>query len=169
MLVFVATSVLVVGGIAFLVAASRDDARAPLPPGPVVGGRQRAPAKVDPAARVVAGKFILTAVAQRNTGDSWPLVHPDLRAGFTRREWAKGNIPVVPFPVSSIGEARFRVTDNRRGALTLEVALIPKARTTMKAEVFSLGLTRIGSGAARHWVVEYWMPRPGPVIRALPS
>ena len=30
-------------------------------------------------------------------------------AGFTRREWARGELPVVPYEVSSISEARFRV------------------------------------------------------------
>ena len=54
-------------------------------------------APLEPAVRVVAGKFILTAVQRKNLGQAWSLAGPGIRQGLSRKEWLSGNIPVVPF------------------------------------------------------------------------
>ena len=61
--------------------------------------RQPPRAPLDRRARVVAGKFILTAVARRNLAESWNLMHPSLRAGYTKRQWVTSEeLPIVPVP-----------------------------------------------------------------------
>src|SRR5687767_1332137 len=45
--------------------------------------------------RRVAGRFLLTAVARKNLGESYEITHPDLRQGLTKQEWLTGNIPVT--------------------------------------------------------------------------
>jgi hypothetical protein len=66
----------------------------------------RANQSFDRRARLVAEKFILTAVARKNTAASWTLVdlsYPG-RSVLTKREWVGDDIPVVP--------ASFSITKN---------------------------------------------------------
>src|SRR4051812_29401018 len=46
-----------------------------------------------------ARQFVMTAVARKHVDTSYDLVCPGLKQGFTRSRWAKGEIPVVPYPV----------------------------------------------------------------------
>jgi len=46
----------------------------------------------------VARQFVATAVARKHVATSYDLVCPEMKQGFTRARWAKGEIPVVPFP-----------------------------------------------------------------------
>src|SRR5215210_694627 len=98
LLFFAGVIVLAVGSVILLVSLLKEDSpTGALPPQPNLTPAQRRMADVDPAARKVAGKFILTAVARKNIDDSWAITHPSLRAGFTRREWASGEIPIIPY------------------------------------------------------------------------
>lgn len=115
-------------------------------------------AKLDQDARVVAGKFILTAVARKNLAQSWKLVHPSMKQGFTLAQWKRGEIPVTPYPVGNLKEARFKVDESTPNSLTLGVVLIPKPGAKVKSQEFALGLRKVGNGSGRHWLVDYWMP-----------
>jgi hypothetical protein len=126
-------------------------------------------ARVDPKARVVAGKFILTAVARENLAESWKLVHPSLRQGLTLAQWKTGNIPVAPYPVHSLEQARFKVDESYPNQVLLEVALIPKKGAKIRPQVFDIGLRAVGKGARRHWLVDYWMPVWSPPVPANPA
>src|SRR5262245_59464601 len=53
-------------------------------------------------ALAVAAAFVNTAVARHHVASSWNLVTPDFRSGYTKASWAKGKIPVVPFPVDGV-------------------------------------------------------------------
>jgi hypothetical protein len=117
--------VLAVGALAFLLVRIAEPGSSDEPPParrsaePVVD--QKA---FDTEARQVAGKFILTAVARKNTGASWELLDPTYagREGFTKQTWAKGEIPVIPFPGAEQADARFNVTYSSPAQLMVEVA-----------------------------------------------
>ena len=146
---------------------------------PAVADEPRANQSFDPRARRVAERFILTAVARRNTGASWKLVDLSFpgRAELTKREWATGDIPVVPTS-SPITRTAIRLSVAEVHAhgseLLLDVVLGPKRK---RPEVFEIGLRRHGQGAKRHWLVDYWMtryqrpqpPLPEPARPAAPS
>ena len=136
------------------------------PPAP----KQPAAVKLDPAARRVAGRFILTAVARKDVGASWSLVHPSMRAGYSKREWANGEIPIQPYPIERLDEARFHVVESFKNSLLIEVALIPEkgAEKDVRPAVFRLGLKAVGTGAKRHWLVDYWMPHWTPPVPSAP-
>lgn len=158
-LLFAGIATLSIGSVTLLVTLLREpDPKGALPAAPSFERKERKVAEVDPKAREVAGRFILTAVARKRVGDSWSIVHPSFRAGFTKREWARGEIPVPPFPVSSVDEARFRVDYLSKDMVQLDVALIPKPGSRVKAEVFKIGLVAVGDGERRRWLVDYWMP-----------
>ncbi len=114
---------------------------------------------LSPEARRVAGRFILTAVARRNLAESWNLVDPTLREGFTLAEWKTGNIPVVPYPVDSIDVSPFKIDYSYANRALLEIALLPKEGTKVKPQLFFLRLRARGSGEDRRWLVDYWIPR----------
>jgi hypothetical protein len=142
------------------------------PPGPSTPVQRPVTEKTVPlssAARLVAGRFILTAVARRNVGEAYDLVGPQLRQGLTRAQWRTGNIPVVPYPVSLVQLAPMKVDFSYRNHALLEVALLPKDGAKVngvkiKPQLFYLELQTYGKGRARHWVVIGWVPRGAPHI-----
>ena len=167
--------VLAAGTAAFLLAFFRDPDAPSQAPQPAANVRNATPpanntkagpktAKVDPAARRVAGKFILTAVARKNLAASWPIIHPDLKRGYTLAEWKKGEIPIVPYPLEGLEQARFTVDESYEDQVLLQVALIPKPGVKVDAAVFFIGLKASGKGANKRWLVDYWMPRWSPPV-----
>ena len=108
-------------------------------------------------ALAVAADFVRTAVARRNVGSSWDLVTPKFRSGFTRDTWAKGDIPVVPFPVDA---TKWRLEYSFEDELGFEVALFPPRQSDVRATVFDVGMLAVGSGNDRHWLVDYFSPGP---------
>jgi hypothetical protein len=167
LLLWVGSLTLIAGIVVFMVVMfdrGNEETVQPIPPAaPVQQG-----AKLDQEARVIAGKFILTAVARKNLAQSWKLVHPSMKQGFTLAQWKRGEIPVTPYPVGNLKEARFKVDESTPNSLLLGVVLIPKPGAKVKAQEFDLGLKRVGNGSGRHWVVDYWMPEWSPPIPANP-
>jgi hypothetical protein len=43
-------------------------------------------------------QFVNTAVKRHDVDAAWNLVTPELRAGISRSDWDKGNVPVIPYP-----------------------------------------------------------------------
>ena len=121
--------------------------------------------KLEPQVRVVAGKFILTAVQRKNLAAAWKLIGPGIRQDLTYKEWLSGNIPVVPF-LEKIKVAPMKVDLSTKNYALLEVVLLPM---TGHGEIFSIELNKIGKGKAAHWVVNSWAPREAPTIPNNPS
>ena len=164
---FASGLLLVAGVVAFTVAYLGDTGtslESPLSnePAQVYSPRKQVP--LDPEARKVAGRFILTAVARENLGESYALAHPELSQGLSKQEWLTGNIPVVYYPAKQIELATFKVDESYRDEAILEVALLPKDATKVKPQVFFIGLKKVGKGAAARWQVNYWVPRAAPQI-----
>ena len=116
------------------------------------------------AARKVAVRFIQTAVARENLEEAWELVGPNLRGGLTRKEWLTGNNPVVPFPIDKLDVAPYKVDEAFETSALLEVALLPRKGSGVRAQVFFLGLEKVGSGPRARWVVDNWVPRASAVV-----
>ena len=122
---------------------------------------------LEPAARVVAGRFILTAVQRKDLGEAWKLVGPGIRQGMTYNEWLKGTIPVVPF-LDPIKLAPMKVDLSEKNHAILEVILIPVSKN-VKPQIFTLDVNKVGKGKDAHWVVNSWAPRSMPTIPNNPS
>ena len=154
--------VLTAGVVAFTVAHFGDTGTSqetPLSDKPAQVFTPRKQVPLDTEARRVAGRFILTAVARENLGESYDLV-PELRQGMTRREWLTGNIPVVYYPAKAIETATFKVDESYPDEAILEVALLPKESAKVKPQIFFIGLKKTGN----HWRVNYWVPRAAPAV-----
>jgi hypothetical protein len=106
----------------------------------------------------IAKQFVATAVTRDDPGKGFELAGPSLRSGTTRATWETGEIPVVPFPVDT---ARWRVDYSIDGEVGLEVYAWPKPDAGLRPTLFMMSLVAVGSGEARHWLVESWVPRGG--------
>jgi hypothetical protein len=115
-------------------------------------------------ARQVAVRFIQTAVARENLEEAWELVGPNLRGGLSRKEWLTGNNPVVPFPIDKLEVAPYKVDEAYETSALMEVALLPRKGSGVRAQVFFLGLKKVGSGPRARWVVDNWVPRASAVV-----
>ncbi len=104
-------------------------------------------------------KFVNTAVARRHVEDSYALAAPDLRAGLTRSQWARGEIPVIPYPAT---EARVRVDYSFRNELGLTLLLVPTPASKMNPMSFNMDMTARGNGVERRWLVSSWTPSGAP-------
>src|SRR2546427_1011961 len=110
------------------------------------------------AALAVASRFIDTAVARKNVDRAWGLVTPTLHAGYTRKQWDTANLPgIPPFPV---GEARWRLQFSDAKGIGFTMALFPTKASHQQAEVFMIGLHKVGLGNHRHWLVDNWQAAP---------
>ena len=104
----------------------------------------------------VASNFVKTAVRRNHVDASWEMTDPSLKQGFTRREWATGNIPVVPYPAAGIRQ--LQVDWSYRNDVALDIVLAPTASSHLPPKSFMIELKRSGSPAHRHWLVASWAP-----------
>jgi hypothetical protein len=112
----------------------------------------------------VVTRFIYTAVARKNIDRSWELAAPELRQGFTRKQWDSGNMPVVPFPAQS---ARWRLEYSDDRGVGFSIALFPTPGSQQRAQVFLVGLHTLGAGKRRHWVVDNWQAAPSQGLQSV--
>jgi hypothetical protein len=106
-------------------------------------------------ALATAANFVTHAVARRKEAEAYDLAAPSLRAGISRAEWRRGNIPVVPFPVD---HARWKLEYSYEKALGLQVLLFPPARSGLRPQTFDMELTPTGHGKSTRWLVSSWSP-----------
>ena len=114
-------------------------------------------------AKRVAIRFIQTAVAREHLDEAWNLVGPNLRGGLTRKQWVSGTNPVVPFPIAQLDVAPYKVDASYVDSAILEVALLPRKGSGVRAQVFFLELRKLGTGHKARWVVDNWVPRASAV------
>jgi hypothetical protein len=105
----------------------------------------------------LAQQFVLTAVRRNHVEDSWEMVCPEMRAGFTRETWAKGDIPVVPYPAHF---AKWHLAYSFKREVDLQVALYAKPGKKLNPVVFDLTLQPCGKSDANRWLVSSFIPTP---------
>jgi hypothetical protein len=102
----------------------------------------------------VAAAFVNTAVKREHVDRSFDLATPALRTGYTRRSWAHGDIPVQPYPVDV---AKYQLKGSFSDEVWLQVGVFPdKQHKDLVPTSFDLVLKPVGTGKARHWLVDSW-------------
>jgi hypothetical protein len=104
----------------------------------------------------VARRFVMTAVARKHVEDSWELVCPGMKQGFTKESWSKGNIPVVPFPVFT---GKWRVSYSLASEIDVQVALFARPKEHLRPVVFDLTVQPC-AGHGKRWLVSSFIPTP---------
>lgn len=116
-------------------------------------------------ARLVAARWIISAVGRSNLKESWQLTAPALRKGFTLAQWKTGEIPVVPYPVGKSIGGIVRVNWSTKNDVSFEVTLVPRKKGLgVRAQDFFINLRNVGAGKDKRWLVYYWAPRSLPPI-----
>jgi hypothetical protein len=162
---WISALVLVAGIVTFLLVFFRNTAKpevsTPLTPAKPsqVAARKNVP--VEKQAKVVAGRFILTAVQRKHLAEAWKLAGPPIRAGITYKEWLKGDIAVVPW-LGQLGQVPLKVDYSYPGEAQFTVILAPKPGTQGKPDTFIMGLKKYG----KQWKVVAWVPYEPPAVRA---
>jgi hypothetical protein len=164
--------VVVAGSAAGLVVWARDTGTSietPVSAGKPVYPREPPKVKLGPAAlhaaQLATYDFLRTAVLRVHVEQSYDLAAPSLRKGFTRQRWAKGEIPVVPYPVD-LHTVRYEVDYSYASGgpdglplLGMAVSMQPRAGSDQPPVVYGIELEAAGVGTHRHWMVSQWTPR----------
>jgi len=120
---------------------------------------------IAPAARVAAGKFILSAVARKNLDQAWALATDNVKSGLTLKQWMTGEIPVVPLGVPIDKAAITKIIYSHSRDAELNVVVLPKPnKQGVKATLFVLDLKKVGQGGSARWLVDYCQPQATPGI-----
>jgi hypothetical protein len=164
--------VLVAGIVAFTIVHFGTNTAKPLtpsgaPPRPVQVVKPEKTVPAPKAAKLVAGKFILTAVQRKHLERAWPLVTNSIRQGMTRKQWMTGNIAVVPW-LGRIGVTPLKVDYSHAREVEFTVAILPAKGEKTKADYFVIVLKKVGAGGNARWLVDQWIPRDAYPIRANP-
>ena len=162
---YIAALVFVAGGIAFLIAYFGNTSSVTHPG--TRPGRPRDASKIAPtvpvpkSAKTVAAKYILAAMTRQNLPLSWKLTHPELKAGYTRKEWLTGNIPVQFFPPKAFAAASYKVEWSHPNDVLLNVYVFAKPKAATLSQAFFVELKPLGTGASKRWLVSYVAPSGG--------
>jgi hypothetical protein len=116
--------------------------------------------KLTPGATRVARRFIETAVARKNLPEAYSLVTSEIRQGQSLKSWNTGNIAVVPYPVVDVKYAPMKIDFSYPNEAMIEVALLPKAGTKVRGQLFIMDLVKRNG----KWLVNSWVPRASPPV-----
>jgi hypothetical protein len=161
-----AAALLVAGVIAFLVAYfgnTANPAKETFGSAPAAKPQVVKQVPIAPAARVTAGKFILSAVGRKNLGESWALATANVKGGLTLKQWMTGEIPVVPLGVPIDKAAITKIIYSHAKDASINVVVLPKPnKQGVKATLFVLDLKKVGQGGNARWLVDYCQPQATP-------
>jgi hypothetical protein len=107
----------------------------------------------------LAQQFVLTAVRRQNVDASWEMICPEMREGYTRASWGKGDIPVVPFPAAFV---KWHLAYSFQREVDLQVALYAKPERKLSPVVFDLTLHPCGTSSSNRWRVSSFLPTSSP-------
>ena len=117
---------------------------------------------VTPATRrevnAVLTAFVRHAVAREDPERAWALATPTLKAGQTRAEWKRGDLPVYPFPAKVNEATGWYVVESFENDLLLTLVMHSRPGTKRGAIAYQVELKRLGTGGNRRWLVDAFIP-----------
>ncbi|MGB2874594.1 MAG: hypothetical protein WBB76_03880 [Gaiellaceae bacterium] len=121
--------------------------------------------QLDPTVRTTIRTFIATAVAREHQDQSWRVIAPSLKKGYTFDAWRTANaLPVVPYPHADIRGLQFYLDYASTKEILIEVGVSAPQKFHQRPTTFQLGLIPVGKGTQKRWLVDYWMPRWTPPL-----
>lgn len=121
--------------------------------------------QLDDQIRGSISTFIGSAVARQHVEDSWNVVSPTMRAGYTLNQWKRAaDLPIIPYPGVDTKHVQYYLDYATNREILIEVGLAGKPGVSTRPVTFQLGLRPAGKGANARWLVSYWMPRWTPPV-----
>jgi hypothetical protein len=134
----------------------------PSAPEPAEVAPVRRPVPVTPGTRrevnAVLTAFVRHAVRRDNPAAAWDLATPALKAGQTRAEWRRGDLPVFPFPAKVNEATGWYAVESFEDDLLVTLVMHAPARTKRGAIAYQVELKRVGVGNDRRWLVNSFVP-----------
>jgi hypothetical protein len=95
-----------------------------------------------------------------------------MRAGVSRTDWERGELPVVPYPAEAIAAVDWQLGYVDREAVIVDVMIQPKKESGERVQVYSVQLSR--DEQDKRWLVDSWIPAatlgtPEPGAEAAPE
>jgi hypothetical protein len=113
---------------------------------------------VSPADRAAINRtldaFVPTAVVRNHSERAWPLATPSMRAGGTRAAWARGELPVAPFPVAGSTFHGWTIDAVRAGAVDIVLLLHPRKGAKVGPISYDITMRKLGG----RWLVDSFVP-----------
>lgn len=129
------------------------------------GATVRAYNQLDPEVRSTIRTFLATAVRREHLGDSWAVIAPEVKRGYTYKSWKNADaLPIVPYPVDNINTVKYYLEYASTKEILIEVGVSARRELKMRPATFLLGLIPVGNGVHKRWLVNYWMPRWSPPL-----
>jgi len=97
--------------------------------------------------------FVNHAVKRLNPTAAYRVVAPELLSGMTRKQWAKGSIPVYPYPARGVAHG-WTILYVTRDEVAVNLILRPKPGVKMRGILFNLYLRP----AHGKWLIDSFMP-----------
>ena len=126
--------------------------------------------ELDPGVRSTIKTFLATAVKGEHLDQSWGVIAPSMRKGYTFKSWstggkAKGGLPVIPYPIENVDSTKYFLDYASTREILLEVGVSAPEKEKLRPTAFQLGLVPVAVGQdKRVWRVNYWMPRWTPPL-----
>jgi hypothetical protein len=115
-------------------------------------------AGISPADRAAINRtldaFVPTAVARGHSERAWVLATPSMRAGGTRAGWARGELPVAPFPAAGTTFHGWTIDAVRPGAVDVVLLLHPRQGAKVGPISYNVAMRKIGG----RWLVDSFVP-----------
>jgi hypothetical protein len=113
--------------------------------------------------------FVRAAVTRSDPGAAWELATPALRAGSTRADWRRGDLPVFPFPAVVREATGWYVIESLENDLLIGLVMHARPGTKRGTVAFQVELKRVGEGRRARWLVDSFIPErvylPTPAAR----
>jgi hypothetical protein len=97
-------------------------------------------------------RFVPAAVARENPALAWELAGPGLRAGSTRRDWLRGDLPIFPFPVEQKRYDSWQLAYAYRDRVAFDLMLMPTKESRRGPIAVSIDVVR----QKQRWLVDSW-------------
>jgi hypothetical protein len=131
------------------------------------GAKVRSFDQLDPQMRSTIRTFLATAVVRKNLDQSWDVIAPSMKEGFTFAQWKNGGgrdgLPVIPYPIDNVDTANYHLFYATDHEVLIDVGLSAKNRA-QRPRRFRIGLEPVGAGSQKQWLVSYWMPLWTPLL-----
>ncbi len=121
--------------------------------------------QLDPSMRSTIRTFLATAVRRENLGQSWNIVAPSMKRGYTYNQWRTADaLPIVPYPIADLDKVNYSLVYALQDEVLVDVGVFAKPEADQRPVTFRIGLVPVGNGAKKQWLVDYWLPRWSPLV-----
>ena len=98
--------------------------------------------------------FVPAAVARRHPERAWNLATAAMHVGGTRAGWARGDLPVAPFPAAGSTFHGWSVDTLRPGVADLVLLLHPRPGVKVGSISYDVGMRKV----VGRWLVDSFVP-----------